>query len=225
MTVADAHDEVLWGIGCYEDARGVRRPWRISHAEIGSDIDAATAVITDLGLAGSRVLWCSMLSQAGQFWPYVCGTVMAGARLSCADATAGDAARVAMFLRLMDYQAVFGVTRALLDGLAGLCRDPADVFAGVRLVGAHPDAYRTLTRAGLEPVPVALCGPVLVVGREPGGPAYAVGADWELSAQDDHICVTSRGDRAQPFACTPTAVRGTIVDGGVVPSLPVVEDK
>jgi len=56
------------------------------------------------------VLWCSMLANAGQFWPYICGTVLAGGRLSCSDATKGEAVRVAMFLRLMPYDAVFGVT-------------------------------------------------------------------------------------------------------------------
>ena len=28
----------LWGVGCYEDERGRRVPWRISHEEIGRDI-------------------------------------------------------------------------------------------------------------------------------------------------------------------------------------------
>ena len=107
-------------------------------------------VLTELGVAGRRVLWCSMLSQAGQFWPYVCGTVMAGAQLSCADSTYGEAMRVSMFLRLMDYDAVFGVTDALLDGLEARDRAPADVFAGVRMLGAHPGAYERLVAAGLR---------------------------------------------------------------------------
>ena len=107
----------LWGVGSYSDEHGRRAPWRISHDEIERDIGAAVDVLTGLDLAGKRVLWCSMLSEAGQFWPYVCGTVMAGGRLSCADSTHGEAMRVAMFLRLMDYDAVFGVTEALLDGL------------------------------------------------------------------------------------------------------------
>src|SRR5205085_12354976 len=68
----------LWGVGSYADERGRRAPWRISHDEIGRDIGVAVDVLTRLELADKRVLWCSMLSEAGQFWPYVCGTVMAG---------------------------------------------------------------------------------------------------------------------------------------------------
>ena len=116
----------LWSVGSYEDEHGRRVPWRISHEEIGRDIGVAVDVLTDLGLAGKRLLWCSMLSQAGQFWPYLCGTVMAGSRLSCADSTYGEAMRVSMFLRLMDYDAVFGVTEALLDGIIAILNETYD---------------------------------------------------------------------------------------------------
>jgi hypothetical protein len=210
----------LWGIGSYEDERGRRVPWRISHDEIGRDIGVAVEVLTGLDLDGKRVLWCSMLSEAGQFWPYVCGTVMAGGRLSCADSTYGEAMRVSMFLRLMDYDAVFGVTEALLDGLEASDRQPADVFAGVRLLGAYPGAYERLVGFGLAPVHVARCGPALAIGREPDGPAFVASAEWDLAADGDGITITSLRARAQPFIRTPIAVRGTILRGGVVPAAP-----
>src|SRR5438105_15388025 len=99
-----------------------------------------------------------MLSQAGQHWPYVCGTVLGGAKLSCADSTYGEALRVSMFLRLMEYDAVFGVTTSLLDGLEASGHAPADVFAGVRIVGAYPRAYERLVAAGSSPWRIVLCG-------------------------------------------------------------------
>jgi hypothetical protein len=208
----------LWGIGSYADERGRRIPWRISHDEIGRDIGVAVDVLTGLDLAEKRVLWCSMLSEAGQFWPYVCGTVMAGGRLSCADATYGEAMRVSMFLRLMDYDAVFGVTVSLLDGLEASGHSPADVFAGVRMIGAYPGAYERLVATGLAPVHFVLCGPALAIGREPDGPAIVAEAEWELAADGDGIVITSTNSRAQSFIRTPIAVRGTIVGGGVVPA-------
>lgn len=216
MTAA-AESDTLWAVGSYQDENGRRAPWRISHAEIGRDIGNATALLEELGVAGRRVLWCSMLSQAGQFWPYVCGTVMAGAKLSCADATYGEAMRVSMFLRLMDYDAVFGVTEDLLDGLEAAGRPPADVFAGVRLLGAHPGAYERLAALGLAPVHFALCGPAVAIGREPGGPAFVVAAEWELAAAGDQVTVTGLLPRAQAFAGIPIGVRGSIVAGGIVP--------
>jgi hypothetical protein len=212
--------ETLWAVGSYENERGDRVPWRISHEEIGRDIGAATVRLAELGVGGRRVLWCSMLSQAGQHWPYICGTVMAGAQLSCADASYGEAMRISMFLRLMNYDAVFGVTEAILDGLEGSGQAPADVFGGVRIVGAHPGAYERLVEAGPAPVRVALCGPALAIAREPGGPAFVLADEWELDEADGRIEITSLCAREQPFIRTPTAVRGTITVGGVVPDVP-----
>ena len=137
-----------------------------------------------------------MLSEAGQFWPYVCGTVMAGGRLSCADSTYGEAMRVAMFLRLMDYDAVFGVTEAMLDGL-----EASGHAAGRRVRAACgcsariPGAYERLVDAGLAPVHFALCGPAIAIGREPGGPAFVAGAEWELAA------TTADAERVASPAC------------------------
>ena len=223
MSAAMQTSPALWGVGSYADEHGRRAPWRISHEEIGRDIGVAVDVLSGLDLAGKRVLWCSMLSEAGQFWPYVCGTVMAGSRLSCADSTYGEAMRVSMFLRLMDYDAVFGVTDALLDGLEASGHPWAEVFAGVRLLGAYPGAYERLAAAGLAPVHFVLCGPAIAIAREPDGPAFVAGAEWELVAGNGHLAITSLKSRAQPFIRTPIAVRGTIVDGVVVPAVPLKE--
>ena len=216
MTATDA--KPLWAVGTYADDRGRPVPWEISHDEINRDIGVATQVLTELGIAGGRVLWCSMLSQAGQHWPYVCGTVLAGAKLSCADSTYGEALRVSMFLRLMGYDAVFGMTPALLDGLEASGRAPIDVFGGVRIVGAYPGAYERLLAAGLAPWRVALCGPAIAIGRAPGGPAHVPESEWELvDLGGGRVGITSRQPRATSFIRTPIAVRGTIVDGGIVP--------
>ncbi len=205
----------LWAIGSFDDEHNRRAPWRISHDEINRDIGGATKVLAELGVAGRGVLWCSMLSEAGQFWPYICGTVLAGGRLSCADATEGEAARVAMFLRRMPYGAVVGITSALLDGLDAMGRAYADVFAGVDIVGARPGAYERLEAAGLTPTRVVCCGPALAIGRAPGGPAYAAPDEWVFDEADGRVCVTALRPRAQEFVRTCTAVRGTVVDGGV----------
>jgi hypothetical protein len=204
-----------WGVGSYVDATGRRVPWTISHDEINRDIGVATNVLGAIGIAGSGVLWCSMLAEAGQFWPYICGTVMAGGRLSCADATPGEAARLAMFLRLMPYDAVFGVTDALLDGLTELGHEASTVFADVRIVAAHPGAYERLDAAGLTPTRFALCGPAVAIGREPGGPAFVAAEEWQLGADGEAVHVTARQARAQTFERTPVGVRGTVVDGGL----------
>jgi hypothetical protein len=209
----------LWGVGCYDDEGGRRATWRISGEEINRDIGSATAVLGELGVAGKGVLWCSMLANAGQFWPYICGTVLAGGRLSCADATAGEAARVAMFLRLMPYEAVFGITSTILDGLDEQGASYAGTFAGVRILGAYADAYARIEAAGLAPTHFEVCGPAIAIGRTPAGPAFVTDDEWEIGAAQGQLWVTARRERAQQFVHTPVGVRGEIVDGGVMPWL------
>ena len=205
----------LWGVGSYVDGAGTRASWEISQDEIDRDIGVATEVLGALGVGGDGVLWCSMLSEAGQIWPYVCGTVLAGGRLSCADATQGEAARVAMFLRRMSYGAVFGVTPAILDGLEALDHDPAELFGRVRLVAACAGAFERLRCAGLSPVRFALCGPAVAIGRKPDGPAFVAPDEWDLDQVDGRIVVTARRPRAQAFVRTQVGVCGRIAEGGV----------
>jgi len=112
------------------------------------------------------------------------------------------------------------VTSDLLDGLEASDRAPAEVFARARILGAYPGAYERLAGAGLTPWRVALCGPAIAIGREPDGPAFVPAAEWELVDLGDRIGITALRPRATSFIRTPIAVRGTIVDGGIVPASP-----
>ncbi|HEX5614414.1 MAG TPA: hypothetical protein VFZ83_04615 [Acidimicrobiia bacterium] len=210
----------VWGVGCYDD--GARRvAWPVSTDEMDRDLGAGARRIGALGIgAGDRVLICSMLSEAAQHWPLIVGVMLSGAQLSCADSTAAEATRVAMFLRRLPYDAVLGVGPALLDGLEALGHDPAAVFASVRVVGAHPGASDRLRALGVPVHDVALCGPALAIAPTPGAPAAVDTDEWTLDAHDGRIVVSSLRPRAHPFVRTPTAIRGAVVDGGVVPESP-----
>jgi hypothetical protein len=207
----------LWAIGSYETPDG-RVAWEISHAEIQRDIATATRVLRELGIGrGTRVLLCSLLAEAGQFWPLTVGTMLAGAQLSCADATAADANRVAMFLGRLDFRAVLGVTGALLDGLHRLGRAYDEVFGGVAVLGARPDAYARLVGAGLVPHHFVLCGPAVGLALAPGAPALVDRDEWDVGADHGRVVVTNRRPRGTRFVRTVTAVHGAADDTGVVP--------
>jgi hypothetical protein len=216
--------EPLWGIGTYEGPAG-RVAWEISHTEIQRDMAAAGRTLAGMGVgAGTRVLICSMLAEAGQFWPFTVGAMMTGAQLSCADANAGDAMRVAMFTRLVEYRAVLGVTGAILDGLDALGREYGDVFGAVAYLGARPDAYPRLAAAGLRPSHFVLCGPAVAVGCEPGAAAIPDGEEWDLDIEAGRVVVSNRRPRATNFVRTETAVHGELHDGGLVPAMPKKEE-
>ncbi|MDP9333297.1 MAG: hypothetical protein M3Q30_08330 [Actinomycetota bacterium] len=199
---------LTWGVGQYVDRTGRRVAWDVTHAEIRRDTDGATTRLEAIGVEpGRRVLWCSMLSEAAQFWPFIIATMLRGAQLSCADATRGEAARVAMFTRQMTYHAVLGVNGALLDGLDDLGRPYADVFGEVSVLGARPDAHGRLVAAGLRPTHFVLVGPAVAIGDAPGAPARVDSTEWALHDIDRLVAVTNLAERATHFDRTTTAIR------------------
>ena len=209
----------LWAVGRYD---GVEGPvtWEISQDEINRDLGSAPRALATLGVgAGGRVMHCSLLSEAGHFFPLVIGTMLVGAQVSQADSTSGDATRVAMFLRLLAYDAVLGVNAAILDGLDELGIAYADAFAPARAVCARPDAIARLAGAGVAAHAFVLCGPAVAIAPTAGAPAVVDTDEWELGIDHGHITVTNLRPRATQFRGTATAVRGTLVDGGIVPDL------
>jgi hypothetical protein len=209
----------LWGVGQYTDGAGTRAAWEVGNDEMNRAIGAAPGVLTELGVGrGDRVLFASMLSEAAHFWPLIVGTMLAGAQLSCADATSGEAVRVRMFTRLIDYRCVLGVTADILDGLDELGTPYADVFGAIPVVAARPGAAARLAAAGLRPYDFVLAGPAVAVATEPGGPAWVDAGEWDLGTDAGHVTVTSKLPRATAFERVRTAVRGEVVDGhGIVP--------
>jgi hypothetical protein len=202
----------LWAIATYDDD-ATRVPWPVSHAEIERAMGGACSTLAGLGVqAGARALWCSLLSESAHFWPLMIGTMINGGVFSLADATAGDALRVAMFARSLQLHSVFGVNEAILDGLDELEIAYAELFGAMRVVGARPGAYERLARAGLAPYSFVLCGPAVAIATEPGGPARVDAGEWSLTSDGDRILVTSLQPRAHTFDRAPTGIRGRLVD-------------
>lgn len=221
MTANPVDDRPLWAIAAYDD--GERRvPWPVSNTEIERAMGGSCAVLGELGaVAGARVLLCSVLSESAHFWPLMIGTMITGGVFSLADATEGDALRVAMFLRALDLHSVLGVNEEILDGLDQLGHSYADVFAGVDVIGARPGAYERLIAAGLSPQWFVLCGPAVAIATEPGGPARVDATEWSLDTEGDRILISSLQPRATSFDRAPTGIRGRLVDAtSFVPESP-----
>jgi hypothetical protein len=183
--------------------------WEIGHDEIQRDLGSAMRRLGELGLGrGDRILFCSMLAEAGQFWPWILGAMLNGTQLSCADAMESEARRVATYCRLLDLDAVIGVTGALLDGLDELGSTYAEVFGGIDLVAARPDAAGRLRAAGIDVTPMALLGPAVVVGSTWDT------AEWQVDEEGGDLFVTALKDRATAFVHEPVAGRGRISGPG-----------
>ncbi len=211
-TANPVDDRPLWAIAAYDD--GERRvQWPVSNTEIERAMGGSCSALAELGaVAGARVLWCSVLSESAHLWPMLIGTMIGGGVFSLADATEGDALRVAMFARALDLHAVFGLNEQILDGLDALGHGYAELFGGVEVIGARPGAYERLAAAGLDPHWFVLCGPAVAIASEPGGPARVDANEWSLASDDDRILISNLQPRATSFDRAPTGIRGRLVD-------------
>ena len=138
-----------------------RSPTPRSHRDIAD----ATGTLGALGIgAGSRVLWCSMLSEAGQFWPLTVGADAHGRASSPAPMRARATPGASTCSSgASSTEPCSAVTGAILDGLDRRGRDYREVFGAISVLGARPDAYARLVDAGLAAAPLR---PVRAGGRD-----------------------------------------------------------
>ena len=216
MSLREIQPPDVWGVGAFPLGDRLVQ-WAAGQDEIRDDAMALVPAWKTLGIgAGERVLFVTLLSQATHTWPMQVATLVSGAQLSCADATAPDAVRVAMFCRTLTFGAAIGVSHATLDGLAEVDTTPEVAFADVPVLLAHAGAYERLESAGLRPHRLLFCGPALGVGIEAGGPALVDAARWTVDAgPDGELLVTSLTPRHTDFSDQPTGVRGTVDQANV----------
>ena len=179
-------------------------PWEISHDEIERDIGARRDVLGELGVARASACCAARCSpRPASSGRTSCGTMLAGAQLSCADATEGEAVRVAMFLRLMRLRrGVRRDRRASSTASTQLGTPYADVFARrrdrrraperVRAAGGRRAARRTTSCCAVRRSRSA---------ASPARPRVVDGDEWEL---DVDATAASRVTNLRPRA---TAVR------------------
>jgi hypothetical protein len=201
----------LWGIGRLAGDGGDGLPFRVSSDDVRQDFKAAIAMLKSLGVdAGDHVLIVSMLSEAAQVGPIELACGRLGVRYSSADAQQFDAHRTATLVRQVEPNAVLGVNRAVLDGLAELAIDPAELFGGGPAVAARPDAIDAIPNA-VWWLPV---GPAIAVGCAAGRAAGAHLDEGEWRADLDHdgrVLITNvRAERATTLDRWPTSVRAAI---------------
>lgn len=211
--MSDAASTELWAVGCYRVGdTTVTLP--VSHDDVGRDTASAGRALRSLGVArGDHVLFVSMLSESAQIWPFEVAALLEGVVLSNADATASDAARVAMFARRLPLRAVLGVDEVVLDGLEAVGEHPADVFGAVPVVGARPRAHRRLVDEGLRPHQWVPLGPTVAVECTERAGAHVDAEEWRVDEANGEILLTSRHFRALPLRRAPTGVTGAVVEG------------
>ena len=202
----------IWGVGRYVDGQGRSHAWPVGTEELERDRLVADRWLETVGLGrGDRCCVVSMLSEAAQTWPLVLAALLRGVQLSFADATAAEAPRLQVLLGTLAHDAVVGVTDELVGALGTL--GALDHLLAVPLVVARPAAFAGLGAAGRVVHRMALVGPALALGDEPGGAAACDAGEWALDTEGEQVTVTSVAPRRHPVRHLATAIRGRVVDG------------
>lgn len=131
------------------------------------------------------------------------------------EANAWDGARTEATIRRFDVAVVAIVTKVVLEAIANAGHDPVALFQG-KIVWAEGEAYDTLKGApGFELRRWVQLGPAWALeGRQPVGCHYD-GREWLLESAEGATLVSSRLDRALPFARLPIALAAQLRDDPV----------
>ena len=162
---------------------------------------------------GDSVLFCSMLSESGQFWPFIVGAMLTGAQLSCADA----------HRRRSGARRDVRAPRPVPGGAGYHRRHPRRTRRARPLVCRHvrhdrhrrrpPECVRArLEDAGLSPHHFVVCGPAIAIGQGPGTPPGPRGQVAARRGPDRRSRARHQSPRRE-FVRRPTAAYGTKVYG------------
>lgn len=204
-----------WGIGAVR-VPGQTLPYPVSYRDLHHDTGVATGLLARMGVSRGRLM---LMIAGGGEWAQTAAYERACTRLGAVWAPAmplpHDAYRVEMFLRRFDFQAVFGITPWILDGLEAERHDPAKVFGKVPTLIARPGAWERLRAAGLAPWRLHALGPVLAFEPPGGTGLFYDEEDWAIEAQGGQLVVTSRASRACTVVRLATGVKGRVTDGRI----------
>jgi hypothetical protein len=197
----------LWGIGRdHPDGRPADFP--ISWADWGRDTDWAMTVLAQHGVGGgSAVLVVGGMPESPWFDPFETAVLRLGGHYSISEVFPFEAFRCGLYARRLGVDLVFGVNRAVAEGLGD---ELAECLGGVRTILARPDAAPILRGAGLPALTVTRVGPALAVECPIGEGAHVNGAEWALDAPDGTLRLTTVGPRAHRLDHESVGVRGTV---------------
>jgi hypothetical protein len=218
VSFAAAYEDAprVWGVGRVV-VDGEVTPWPVAASDIDDEAESQAARLASLGLsAGDLLLIVSRLSEAIHVVPLEKAAGLVGALYSSADATPSDAFRTASLIRQLEPAAVVGLNGAVLEGVADLGRDPADVFGGVPAIATVDDTARAaLTAVGLEPRRWVKLGPTSAWEEAPGTLTYDAGR-WEAQHDGGEIVVTNLAPRLTAAKRLRTGLHGRVAAPGTI---------
>jgi len=196
----------IWGYGRYGDDQLLP----LTFDDVQHDTAAAAAAVTALGLPDrSVVVLTSTVADIGYFHPLQGAAKEMGLLVCNVDASAIDAVRLEMFIRLLKVAAVIGVNDALVNGILERGHDLRSFFSSVPLVIASGAAKNRMATAGVDALRFELLGPVLAFSCRFRN-LHFDGRQWSIATESGTLHVSSRERRAMPLRHFDTQVAGTV---------------
>jgi len=207
--MGDAADDRTMMVGCLRTLHGARS-YPVSFRDVHADAAFGTRMFQRLGVtSGSVVMVTSGSSEYAHFWPYEIAVAQMEGCVAIAENFIFDAGRSEMFMRRLPIRVAFGITDAILDGMAALKLDAAKAFAPAGIICARDGAADRLRDLGFKPWRMVTFGPAFGF-VSPEGETFYDTDEWLIEEAGGELLITACKARALPLVRMPTGIRGTV---------------
>lgn len=211
--MGSATDERVMMHGCIRTSHAVMS-YPVSFRDVHADSLFGMRIFAEMGVeAGSMVLFTSGSSEYAHFWPYEIAVSNLEGCVAIAENFMFDAGRSEMFMRRLPIKVAFGITDAILDGLAALKLDPVKAFAPAGVICARDGAADRLAGMGFAPWRMVSFGPAFGF-VSPQGKTFYDSDQWLIEDVGGELLITARAPRALPIVRLPTGVKGSALNDG-----------
>jgi hypothetical protein len=200
----------LWGIGRYY-AGAVPVDFEIGWEDWRRDTRWARALLADHGIGpASGLVIVGGMPESPWFDPVETAARELGAPYSIGDVYPFEAFRTGMYARRLPITMIFGINRAIAEGLGD---ELADVVERVPVIVARPEAHPALEAAGARPFTVTRIGPALAVECPHRAGAHVNDAEWTVAESGGDLFISSAGPRAHRVSRAALCIHGTVSAG------------
>jgi len=207
--MGSATDERVMMHGRIRTAHAVMS-YPVSFRDVYADSLFGMRMFQKMGVeAGSIVLFTSGSSEYAQFWPYEISVSNLKGCVAIAENFIFDAGRSEMFMRRLPIKVAFGITDAILDGMAALKLDVVKAFQPAELICARDGAADRLKELGFAPWRIVSFGPAFGY-VSPEGETFYDEDEWLVEEANGELLITARNARTLPLVRLPTGVKGSV---------------
>jgi hypothetical protein len=211
--IGSATDERIMMYGCIRTSHGVTS-YPVSFRDVHADSLFGMTIFQKMGVEpGSIVLFTSGSSEYAQFWSYEISVANLEGCVAVAENFIFDAGRSEMFMRRLPIKVAFGITDAILDGMAALNLDLVKAFQPAGSICARDGAADRLKELGFAPWRMVSFGPAFGF-VSPDGETFHDQDQWLIEEAGGELLITSRQARALPLVRLPTGVGGSVDASG-----------